>query len=382
MLDWLIIGGGIHGTAISHTLRVRLRVPAAAVRVLDPYPQPLARWEATTHNTGMTYLRSPEVHHLHYDPWSIRTFAQTRRGQPHAAFIPLYNRPSLSFFREYSAWLIEKYGLDALRLTGRATGLTYHGDHWRVESDNGQIAARRVILAINTTESPHYPAWAQTAARLRHLFAPGFNRDDLPAWDHAVVVGGGISAAQTALTLAESGGAVTLLMRHETRLSHFDSDPCWVTRICLEAFHQQPDYDQRRQIITVARQRGSMPPDVAAALRAAVTAGRVNLMRGEVTACTATNDAVTLHLTDGATLSADQVILATGFDAARPGGAWLDAAIADYGLPVAACGYPVVGRDLCWHEGLYVVGRLSELEIGPVAGNIIGARLSGMRLLS
>ena len=41
-LDWLILGGGVHGMHLAHTLRRRGRVPADRLRVLDPHDEPLA----------------------------------------------------------------------------------------------------------------------------------------------------------------------------------------------------------------------------------------------------------------------------------------------------------------------------------------------------
>jgi hypothetical protein len=82
----------------------------------------------------------------------------------------------------------------------------------------------------------------------------------------------------------------------------------------------------------------------------------------------------------GLRLRAAQVLLATGFEQQRPGGAWLDRAIADYDLPLAPCGYPLVRPSLVWAPGLYVTGALAELELGPVARNIVGARYAGERL--
>jgi hypothetical protein len=74
------------------------------------------------------------------------------------------------------------------------------------------------------------------------------------------------------------------------------------------------------------------------------------------------------------------VILATGFDHSRPGGEWLDRAIAQFALRCHECGYPIVDANLCWHPGLYVAGPLAELQLGPVARNIIGARHAASRL--
>jgi hypothetical protein len=68
MLEWLIIGGGIQGTYLSHFLTSRCGVPREYVRVLDPHEQPLACWQQWAENTGMQFLRSPDVHNL--DPES------------------------------------------------------------------------------------------------------------------------------------------------------------------------------------------------------------------------------------------------------------------------------------------------------------------------
>jgi 2-polyprenyl-6-methoxyphenol hydroxylase-like FAD-dependent oxidoreductase len=44
MLDWFIIGGGIHGTHIAHVLTATGTVVPSSIRVLDPASEPLARW--------------------------------------------------------------------------------------------------------------------------------------------------------------------------------------------------------------------------------------------------------------------------------------------------------------------------------------------------
>jgi cation diffusion facilitator CzcD-associated flavoprotein CzcO len=388
MLDWLIIGGGIHGTAISHILTQRAGVPRDRLRVLDPYEKPLARWTACALNTGMDFLRSPLAHQLHFDPFSLRFFAQIQRGKPLARFIPQYSRPAFVFFQEHSAWLIEHYRLDALRVIGRAEGLTRIQDGWRVETSQGGLESRRVVLAMGATEQPYWPSWAlqlrKAGAPIHHIFDLGFVRENLSPWLSAIIIGGGITAAQTALAMTEQQpGTVKLLTRHPVRLAHFDSDPCWVTEICLNQFHQNRDFDRRRALIRQVRNRGSMPPEVAARLSESVQNERLNQQIDEVKrAIVDENGQIRLSLAGGDILKTDLVILATGFDPVRPGGDWIDRAIGDYNLPRAACGYPIVDESLCWSPKLYVSGPLAELEIGPVSRNIIGARLAGERLLS
>ena len=387
MLDWLIIGGGIHGTYLSLFLTQRKGIAPDRIRVLDPYVQPLALWQRFTANTGMSYLRSSHAHNLHFDPFSLITFTRTRAGQPLADFIEPYGRPSLALFNAHSQLLIERYQLDALRLVGRAQGLQRRADGWRVETDSGSLDAKNVILAFGNTEAPHWPLWAQEArtsgANIHHLFDPNFQRESPQG--ETVVVGGGITAAQVATTLAvQSPGQVTLLMRHQPRLHQFDADLGWITHQYLDGFHQEADYARRRDMIRTARHRGSIPPDVARELDQAVQHGLLNLRideGGQVRrVATEQSKHMTLELSGGENIKADHIILATGFETSRPGGAWLDSAIDEIGLPLAADGYPIVDKRLCWSPGLFVSGSLAELEVGPVARNFVGAKLAAERI--
>lgn len=368
MLEWLIIGGGIHGTHLSFVLTQRMKIPADRVRVLDPYSIPLMRWQQVTHNTGMEYLRSPLVHHLHYDQGALGVFARIHQHEPFTDFIPTYSRPSLALFNRYSQHLIEKYRLMDLRITGRAAQLQALSHGWRVETEHGAIVAKRVLLAISLSEQPQIPAWARPLPQVQHIFDPNFQREMIRPDERIAIIGGGITAAQTALTLAQTTAyPITLITRHPLRVFDFDSDPCWMNVLCLRDFHQIGDYTQRRAIIQAARHRGSMPYDVAHDLQAAITQGRIQRIQGEI---------------GDLTQSFDRILLATGWEQMRPGGAWLDQAIETYGLPLAPCGFPIVTPDLCWQTGLYVTGALAELEIGPAARNIIGARMAGERLRS
>ncbi len=403
MLDWLVIGGGVHGTYLSLYLTRRKGVPPDRIRVLDPHPEPLALWDHFTRNSGMEFLRSSHAHNLHYDPFSLVTFV--RASQMPARFIEPYGRPSLELFRAHSQWLIELYRLRDLRVTGRAQKLTRLSEGWRVETENGTIEARRVVIAIGNTESPHWPEWSRAAQvkglSVDHLFDPGFDRIHVGralSEQNTLIIGGGITAVQAALALAvESPGNVTLLMRHAPRIHQFDTDLGWITHQYLDAFFQERDYTRRRAIITQARHRGSMPADVARELERAVQTGLLRLREDEVVGISTPprvqggasrhvlfplsgTSGIEVQLASGENLSVDHILLATGFDAARPGGAWLDQAIADDGLPLATDGYPIVDRVLCWSPGLYVTGPLAELEVGPVARNLVGIKLAAERI--
>lgn len=382
---WLIIGGGIHGTHLSLHLTRRGGIPPERVRVLDPHPAPLAVWDHVTRAVGMAYLRSPIVHNMHWDQGSLGLFSRLNQHAAMTRFIPPFGRPSLELFNAHATHLIQKFGLDQIRIQGRAESIRRTASGWRVETSDGALDADRVILAIGLSEQPYWPEWAQPFredVRVQHIFEPHFDRDALPDWKHLVVTGGGITAAQVALALAERApGTVTLVRRHNERVFDFDSDVGWMNAINLRGFALIGDPDERRKVIRQARHRGSMPRDVANALSAAVQAGAIRLIESGIESLAEENAVLYLTLSSGETLPADQIILATGYIQTRPGGRMIDDLISEHDLPLAACGYPVVSEALDWASGLHVSGPLAELEIGPAARNIIGARMAGQRLV-
>jgi thioredoxin reductase len=382
MLEWLIIGGGIHGTHLSLVLTQQYGVSRDRVSILDPFERPLERWHQVTINTGMSFLRSPLVHHLHYDQRALGVFARIHDQAAYTRFMPTFSRPSLELFNRHTQYLIDKYALGEMRIIGRAERLIRLPNGWRIETPSGGIEARKVLLALGMSDQPHYPVWARPyPALISHIFDPAFLTNDLPAWSHLVIVGGGITAAQTALALAaRQPGSVTVVMRHPVRVFDFDSDPCWMNALCLTDFHRLTDYDQRRAVIRAARHRGSLPPEVAAAFNEAAAKGVIAHRQTEITAAQTSASGILLNLADGTQLNADRVLLATGWEQRRPGGAWLDEAISSYNLPVARCAFPIIDPTLCWTKGLYVSGALAELEVGPAARNIIGARMTGQRM--
>lgn len=385
MLDWLIVGGGVHGTHLSLRLTRDAGVAPHRVRVLDPQALPLARWTARARNTGMRYLRSPAPYHLDTDPMALSYHARAVGPLPEAPFLEPYKRPSLALFAAHCGHVVDAHGLMRLRLHGEAQRIRLFDGHAEVETRTGTIAARRVALALGPGDAPCWPAWATrlraAGAPVRHLFEPGFERAAIAPWRHAVVVGGGISAVQAALALASrQPGCVTLVARHEARVQLLDSDAGWSTPRLLEPFRRQRDFAARRDAIRAARHPGSYPEELAAELDAALAAGRLARVEAPVCHAALAGGEAELAFPDGGRLSADAVILATGFGPERPGGWLVDRLIAEHALPLAPCGYPLVDAALRWHPRLVVMGPLAELEIGPVSRNIVGAQHAAARI--
>ncbi len=381
-LDWLIIGGGIHGVHIAGRLLGEAGVDPDRLRIVDPGERLFERWRTCTTTTGMTHLRSPSVHHLDLSPWSLQRFAGKRKRRKPGLFAPPYDRPALTLFNAHCDQVIETFGLADLHVRARVTTCSVDCDGVDVRlSTERDFEARKVVLAIGASEQPEWPGWApRDTARVHHVFDSGF--DGWPSVrETVVVVGGGISAGQVALRLIEEGHQVHLISRHALRQHQFDSDPGWLGPKFMARFQHERDFNRRRAMIAEARHQGLVPPDIQRALRRAITRDQLLWHEGEVEGNDVRSADVAMRLTTGTVLEAQRVLLATGFAPHRPGGSVVDQLVTSASLPCARCGYPIVDSALRWHPRVHVSGPLAELELGPAARNIAGARRAADRLV-
>lgn len=384
MLDWLIIGGGVHGTYLSNLLLHEAGVPVKRLAVLDPFEVPLTAWRRRARACGMPYLRSPATHNIDLHILSIHRFAQTGEGRPYADFIPNYYRPSTLLFERHCDHVVRVRALARVRVGGRAREIRETAGGLTVATDAGDLEARRVILAIGPPERMSWPDWAvalrRAGAPVSHVFDPAYQRPEHPDALQTVIIGGGITAVQTALALAPlASRRITLLSRHPLRVHNLDFDPCWIGPKCLRSFVETP-YDGRRTIVDAARHRGTVPGEAAAAFQRLIRDGRVDFRVACVREASWREGRVRLSADEGA-WDAERVILATGFGPERPGGDLTDRMTRDLGLKTAACGYPVLDDAYRWHPRIFVTGALAELRGGPCSRNIVGARNAGREIL-
>ena len=381
-VDWLIIGGGIHGVHIAARLIGEARLSPEQLQILDPGERLLGRWRDRSQVVGMSHLRSPSVHHLGLSPLDLHAFTEKHWRGVRGLFAPPYDRPALSLFDAHSDAVIDSMKLDRLHLRGEAASCSVQSDGVLVSlADGREILAQQVVLAIGTHDPPERPEWAPVGTdRVHHVFQPGFS--EWPSEEEAVaVVGGGISAAQVALRLAEEGHSVHLISRHSLREHQFDSDPGWLGPKFMKSFSREASYAKRRAMIIEARHRGSVPPDVLSALRKAVQRGAVKWHERDVDEFQVFDRELEFRLSDGETLRVNRVLLASGFGVERPGGVLIDQLIESAQLACAECGYPIVDAALRWHSRVFVSGALAELELGPSSRNIAGARRAAERII-
>ncbi|MFP4484498.1 MAG: FAD/NAD(P)-binding protein [Spirochaetaceae bacterium] len=390
MHDIVFIGAGIHGVFLACNLVARGWTTSERLALIDPWPAPLHLWRRNTAACGMRFLRSTSSHNMTDDFHALRRYARAR-GYTEDHFLQPYSRPTLELFNRHGEEVITLSGIDRRIVKGRAVTVEPRGGDaralergWVVRTDNGDVAARRVALAVGRSEEPRIPDWARRLpprAPVHHVFdTPGSATEGFR--DGTVtIVGGGISAVQTALSLADGRRTVNLVSRHPVRVAHFDSDPCYMGPRCLGDFLALPTPAERLHAVGTARTPGTIPWDVAAGLDAARDAGAIRFIQDDVDGATMAGSALRLSLRRGDALATDRVVLATGFEPGPPERTLLAAIARDAGLPLNSEGYPAIDRFLRWSRGFFVASALAELELGPMAPNIYGAHAALRRIL-
>lgn len=384
MFDWLVIGGGIHGCTISTYLIKHKKVQSEKLCIIDPHSQPMERWKRNTERISMPYLRSPSVHHIDVRPFSLQKFGKI--SGEHNQFYGIYKRPSLQLFNEHSDYVISETNLKESWHIGLVESVQKIKKFWEVTTENGEkIRSKNVVIAISVNGQLLIPNWAKELSshdpkRVHHIFDDKLGSiEDIQT--PIAIIGGGITAAQLSIKMSrENPGNVTLIKRHPFRVHDFDSDPGWLGIKRQGPYRKIKDYNIRREQIKEARLKGSVPKDVLHKVKRLEAEQKLRVVEGEVNSCTVDQEYFTLNV-NSMSFQVRHVLLATGFLPTRPG-RWLEKLIKEESLRCARCGYPIVNEDLQWCPHLYVMGPLAELELGPIARNISGARQAAERILA
>ncbi|MFN7251465.1 MAG: FAD-dependent oxidoreductase [Anaerobacillus sp.] len=386
MKKWLIIGGGIQGCTMASYLRKSLYIQANDMVVIDPKPRPLENWRKFTEKLGMAYLRSPSIHHLDPSPFSLEKFAKQHRDKEFVHFYAPYDRPDLQLFNKHCEELFSQIDIEKSWVQGKVSGLTKSTKGWLVTLATGvELKAKNVVIAIGLSEQLRWPQWAlegkALGANIAHVFD---EKENLKERGSVVIVGGGISAAHATIKWSEMlPGKVTLITRHPLTVHQFDSDPGWLGPKYMNKFSKIECFKERREAIKAARYPGSLPSELKTRLEKSKKQGNIDILIDEVLqVATVKEELLKLQLKSGEELVTGGVLLATGFEQKPPGMDWLQLLIKTYCLPCATCGYPIPKPSLEWEEGLYLLGALAELQLGPVARNISGARRGAERIIS
>ncbi|HSJ39095.1 MAG TPA: FAD/NAD(P)-binding protein [Planococcus sp. (in: firmicutes)] len=388
MFKWIIVGGGIQGITMASYLIKQKKVAVEDLIIIDQHAEPLANWRRCTNAISMPYLRSPAVHHLDVNPFSLGAFVKNNGDSESASFLGRFKRPSLLLFENHCDHLINDLALKQAWVQGSVEAVSKITSGWQVHLQNAEkLQGENLVLAIGNSEQLSWPEWAVTLkdqfqAPVHHIFDPAlpdFGEMKAPF----TVIGGGITAVHLTMKLsALFPEQVTLLKRHPFRIHDFDSDPGWLGPKKQISFRKAVSYQKRRKLIAHARHKGSIPRDLHIKLLHQQRKNNLRIEEAQIHHAGFEKEAVQLYDETGRLLhQSGTVLLATGFESMMPGGTWLPSVIKENQLKCANCGFPIVNGNLQWGQNLYVMGSLAELEIGPIAKNISGARQAAERII-
>ncbi|OAQ51265.1 hypothetical protein HTG_18620 [Natrinema mahii] len=394
--EYVIIGGGIHGTCLANYLLSEGEYSHQDLRLVDPREQLLESFATKARQCGMRTLRSTFVQHIDTEPFSLESFAEGAGRVDELVSTENYpSRPTLELFLDHARYVINRRDIDDCHLQSTVTGVTKTGtgDRLEVRTDMGTLETRHAVLAIGLGGSPTVPTWATSLpddAPLVHAWDDEF--DPVKAAEFAgptFVVGGGITAGQLACHLSEHTD-VTLLSRHDLEVELTEADPYWINwrHIEREIHTYPPGSKARLDRIRAARNDATIPPYVKRRLDEARDCTGLDSRRGEITAAYATDDGLLVRFDDGTTATIAQIVLATGLDPI-PEHPLVGSVAESLSLERGADGFPVLDdRTLAWRRtdgtrsAVSVSGALAEPSVGPFARNIVGARRVAERLLA
>ncbi|MEX2982855.1 NAD(P)-binding domain-containing protein [Streptomyces sp. C36] len=334
-VEVVVAGAGQAGLAGAYHLRRAGYAPDRDFVVLDGSPRPGGAWQFRW--PTLTYGK---VHGMHALPGMELTGADDRR-------------PSSEVIGDYFAAYERAFDLRVRRPVRIRAVREGGGGRLRVETSEGVWSARALLNATGTWDRPFWPRYpGQETFRGRQLHTAGYPGPAPFAGRRVVVVGGGTSAVQHLLEIAEVAASTT-----------------WVTRR-PPVFHEGP-FDEARGREVVARveervRRGLPPRSVVSvtglpmteAMRRARAAGILDQlpMFDRLTPTGVAWD-------DGRVVEADVVLWATGFRAAL-------GHLAPLGLREPGGGVRVEGTRAVRDPRIHLVGY------GPSASTI-GANRAG-----
>ncbi|OVE83759.1 FAD/NAD(P)-binding protein [Natronolimnobius baerhuensis] len=403
MRECVIIGGGIHGTYLVQRLLEETALERSDVLIVDPNDQLLASFRRKARACEMDALRSTFVHHIGTEPFGLEDFAEARGREDELLSRPKYpRRPSLSLFLDYAEYVLERTDLSSLHRQATVTSIRRcerRGSASErpliLETDTGEeVKTRTCVLAMGHGGRYCSPDWADGIGEIEHIWDESF--DPATQSGESIVVGGGITAAQVALCLAdraadgagEAASGVTLLSRHDLETAAIEADPRWINWNHIERhLHRHPPGSQARaDVIREARNDATIPPTLFERLESAAETETLSIRHGDVRSARRVDGRVRLVLENGGCCSAEQVVLATGF-APIFDHPFVEQVADELDLKRGYCGMPVLSDEtLAWHRKddtasrLFVSGALAAGAVGPLAGNIAGARRAADRL--
>jgi cation diffusion facilitator CzcD-associated flavoprotein CzcO len=384
-IDIAIIGAGAHAlTLVTHLLQKRQDM-RSRVLVFDPSGKWMSQWFHQFAALKIPHLRSPAVHHPDPNPHALRSFAKSRTCE----LYPPYDLPGTQLFQDFCVDVINRWDLDKIVVKAKVNHIEPLSQLWSSRfrlwlNDQRSVLARRVVLAIGGGV-PHLPDWVSQIStpypqeRLCHSHQVDLRQLQL-AGEQVLIVGGGLTSGHLAMGAIANGAKVLLMARRNFQQKLFDAEPGWLGPKYLKGFWAQSDWQNRWEMIQQARNGGSLTPAMMTQLRRAQRDGITLQEQCQIVAAVWQGNYWQIHCDDG-TRQCDRIWLATGTKLDVTANPMLAEILDAYSTPIVN-GLPVVNSHLGWQGcELFIMGGLAALQVGPVARNLIGARMASERIV-
>lgn len=363
--------------------------------VVDPEPW-LMTWRRRFSALDIKWLRSPAMAHPDmFDEASLMAFACTHNREDELlneldglcaseliklqeAHTGLWRLPSTQLFEDFCDHLVSRLPHTFFH-NSVASVCGHDGDFQVTLMDGHVIQAGSVVLALGVPGPPILPpvlAGLPESLTFHTDFQQGSRLAELYK-QRVLVIGGGLTAVQTAQLALKKGCKVVICSRRQLTTRHFDVQPSWfdwrkARRHHFDFFSQS--VEERLKLVKAARGGGSVPPFYMEKVREAVAEGRLEVLCGEVEIKTVLQDTVEVEI-DGNAFVFDRIVNACGHKPDCNSLPLVQEMLKHSPVEVVG-GLPTLSQDLQWgsHKQLFVIGALASLEVGPDAGNLMGLR--------
>ena len=243
--------------------------------------------------------------------------------------------------------------------------------------DGTEILASSVVLALGQSGMQVMPSGLQSVPNNLLLPWDRMKESLQPHHESVLVMGGGLTAVQSAQYCLRQGKNVVLCSRRPLVERHFDIDECWFDKRTankhISEFYHQDESERLRQLREV-RGGGSVPPLYMDDLQKWQNKGKLNLVNqlDPEYICQTEDGKLVIGIGEDE-IKFDCVILACGVKTNCIMNPLVKRVQENFPINIVE-GFPNISVNLEWSKNLYVVGALAGLNVGPDAANIMGAR--------
>lgn len=373
-----VIGGGMQGITFTAFALHNGIVTADEICMIDPNGTPMAVLEERFRDCVTEHLRSGLGDHCGCDEDSFESFVQRERREHDLRTTS--RRPTVGLFLDHTRFVVRHHKMADLTLAARAVWISKGEDgHWYINTNQGIVRAERIHICVGQ-RAPFYPDWARALRghdpRISHIFDRDYELCELPDGEVVSVVGGGITAAQVACSIADSGRKVILLTRRPLSGGSGKGSDDWKDNEMRLRVLCSCEWTERFNVLRKHGDRGTVPPWELERIETHIQDGRIEHSVCNVEAMVPTALGVELIKRDGATVHSHVSVLATGLTSELP--SWLIGSALAAGLPFDALRRPILQDNLQWGDDtcIFLHGVHAAPVVGPFAANISGARIA------